>query len=67
MALPIFADRLPVGVIDADREGPRIIYERSWREARNAFPISLSMPLSAAAWSAEVATPWLMNLLPEGE
>lgn len=67
MGLPIFADPFRVATIDTDREGPRIIYEQSWREAHGAFPISLSMPLSAAAWSAGVATPWLMNLLPEGE
>ncbi|MBU4432808.1 MAG: type II toxin-antitoxin system HipA family toxin [Alphaproteobacteria bacterium] len=67
MALPVFNGAAAVGVIDADASGPRFQYDQAWREAADAFPASLTMPLNQEAWGAEVATPWLMNLLPEGE
>lgn len=67
MTLPIFADQMHVGAIEVDREGPRIHYDQAWLSSPDAFPISLTMPLGAAGWGAEVATPWLMNLLPEGD
>ena len=67
MSLPIFANRTRVGVIETEAGGLRIRYEQDWRDSAEAFPISLTMPLSAPEWGADVATPWLMNLLPEGE
>jgi serine/threonine-protein kinase HipA len=67
MSLPIFANRTRVGTIETEAGGPRIRYEQNWRDSDEAFPISLTMPLSAPEWGADVATPWLMNLLPEGE
>ena len=65
--LTLYAEQRPVAVIDAGREGPRLGYDAAWRSWADAFPISLSMPLSEPNHGPEVATPWLMNLLPEGE
>src|SRR5690606_8593473 len=35
--------------------------------APDRYPVSLSAPLSAPTWGADIMVPWLMNLLPEGE
>lgn len=64
---PIFFGQTLVATITASEEGLHIRYDSDWRNAVSAFPISLSMPLSAADWGPSVTTPWLMNLLPEGE
>lgn len=66
MSLPIYTDERAVALIETDRDGPHVQYDDTWRqEAR--FPISLSMPLASPRYGPEVAVPWLMNLLPEGE
>ena len=67
MILPIYADARVVASIDADGDGPRVRYDEGWPATDDAFPISLSMPLATAVHGSEVAVPWLMNLLPEGE
>jgi serine/threonine-protein kinase HipA len=67
MSLPIFADQDMVAEIDTDRQGARIRYDAAWRAEDQAFPISLTMPLAVPEHGPEVAVPWLMNLLPEGE
>lgn len=67
MSLSIYASDLLVAEIDSDRDGPWIRYNETWRSSRDSFPISLTMPLVAPRHGPEVAVPWLMNLLPEGE
>ncbi len=63
----VYADGLRVGTITSVREGPAFTYDPDWLAAPERFPVSLSMPLSAAVWGTERVAPWLMNLLPEGE
>lgn len=65
--LPIFHGAVQVGAILRSAEGPRLVYDELWRSDRETFPISLSLPRSAAEHPPEVVVPWLMNLLPEGE
>ena len=67
MTLPIYSGGRPVATIDTDLDGPHLQYDEAWRRDGNSFPISLSMPLGAPRYGPEVAVPWLMNLLPEGE
>jgi len=67
VTLPIFFEDILVGAIDADAGGAALRYEGDWRQSPGAFPVSLTMPLASEAWGAEIATPWLMNLLPEGQ
>jgi serine/threonine-protein kinase HipA len=67
VTLPLYAEDRLVAVIEPDREGPRIHYDEAWRIAGERFPISLSMPLTAPEYGPDIAVPWLMNLLPEGE
>jgi len=67
MSLPIFAEEVRVADVDTDADGPHLRYAGAWLASPTAFPVSLTMPLATAAFGPEVATPWLMNLLPEGD
>lgn len=67
MTLPFFLEDRRIAAAEDGPEGLQLHYENDWREAREAFPISLSMPLDTADHSPEVIAYWLMNLLPEGE
>lgn len=67
MTLPMFVDAEPVAQIEAGPDGARITYGDEWLVAPERFPISLTMPLAVQSHGPEVVTPWLMNLLPEGE
>ena len=42
-------------------------YDRDWREADEAYPLSLSMPLAAAEHGTGVVEPFLWGLLPDNE
>jgi serine/threonine-protein kinase HipA len=67
MSRPIFDDQNLVAVIETDPAPLVLRYEQSWTADRNAFPISLTMPLDRGEHPADLVIPWLMNLLPEGE
>lgn len=67
MRLPVFSDQGLVGEVFISEAGPSFRYAAAWRQAPYAYPVSLSMALSQESWGAENASPWLMNLLPEGE
>lgn len=67
MSLPLFADGRLVATVETTGEGPYLRYDAAWLAAPDAFRISLTMPLTAAEHGPDVAVPWLMNLLPEGE
>ncbi len=43
------------------------VYSDTWRNAANAFPLSLSMPLAAARHDHKVVDPFLWGLLPDNE
>lgn len=45
----------------------RYVYDDVWREARDAYPLSLSMPLTAAEHRHEVINAFLWGLLPDNE
>ena len=67
MSLPVFFENLVVGELITGQDGTRLRYAATWLERRDAFPISLSMPLSSDIYGPEIVVPWLMNLLPEGQ
>jgi serine/threonine-protein kinase HipA len=67
MSLPLFAGGRLVATVETAGDGPHLRYDEAWRAAPDAFRISLTMPLTAAEHGPDVAIPWLMNLLPEGE
>lgn len=65
--LTIYFEDQPVGSVRADAEGPCFVYERSWTDARGAFPISVTMPLSQREAPPQRFLIWAANLLPEAE
>lgn len=67
MVLPIDYESRDVAAIVSDDKIFECRYENAWQSAADHFPISLTMPVGIGAIGVEVAIPWLMNLLPEGE
>lgn len=65
--LPVYFEDRPVGHIHVEATGPGFVYERSWIEARGAFPISVTMPMSEREAPSERFLIWAANLLPEAE
>ena len=66
--VPVWFDALHVGDVTADEDGTLgFTYTEAWLKTRNAFPLSLRLPLKATVYPHEVVFPWLANLLPEGE
>ena len=67
MTVGVYYETFRVGDIDVDEGGPRFTYARRWQNTRQAFPVSLSMPLDTDSHPPAVLVPWLMNLLPEAD
>jgi len=63
--LPVYYQSDLVGEIEQTGVGLSFAYARTWIEEPASFAISLTMPLRAEAYPAEIATPWFANLLPE--
>jgi serine/threonine-protein kinase HipA len=63
--LPIYYDDRLVGHVEQERVGLSFAYANQWLEAEARFAISLTMPLRADPYPADIATPWFANLLPE--
>jgi serine/threonine-protein kinase HipA len=61
----IYFETIKVGAIATENDRPQFLYDEDWIGRSGAFPISLSIPLSAAPVAAEKIIPWLANLLPE--
>jgi serine/threonine-protein kinase HipA len=57
-----------VGRVRRDARGRlTFIYSDDWRKARDAYPISLSMPLGAAEHRSSIIEAFLWGLLPDNE
>ena len=66
--VPVWLDALHVGdVTVADAGALGFSYSEAWLATEGAFPLSLTLPLDATAYTSEVISPWLANLLPEEE
>ena len=56
------------GRIRRDRRGrPSLTYDQDWREAPDAYPLSLSMPLTAQEHGPDAVEAFLWGLLPDNE
>ena len=66
-SVPVYFEQRRVGTIEVDRAGPSFLYDTTWVTLRGAFPISVTMPLTAERISSDVFLPWAANLLPESE
>lgn len=60
-------DGREVGVVRRTRGRLSFTYAQSWRRARGAYPLSLSMPLAAAEHGHAAIEPFLWGLLPDNE
>ena len=61
-------DGKEVGRVHNDARGRlTFVYDSDWREARDAYPISLSMPLAAEEHGPSAVQSFLWGLLPDNE
>ncbi|MFM8801422.1 MAG: type II toxin-antitoxin system HipA family toxin [Tagaea sp.] len=66
--LAILADGQIMGEIRKDKRARLILaYDTAWRRTRDAYPLSLSMPLIVAEHGHAKIEPWLWGLLPDNE
>ena len=62
----VVADRQIMGKIQRDQHGRlTFAYDDHWRSMDGAYPLSLSMPLSADRYENSKIEPWLRGLLPD--
>lgn len=55
-----------MGVLEELQTGSRFSYDPQWLERSDAEPVSLTLPLRAAAYESRSVHPFFENLLPEG-
>lgn len=60
-------DGQDVGVVRQERGRLTFVYADAWRFAPGAYPLSLSMPLAAAAHPHTAIEPFLWGLLPDND
>jgi serine/threonine-protein kinase HipA len=61
-------DGKEVGRLHNDARGRlTLVYDSDWREARDAYPVSLSMPLAAEEHGPSAVQSFLWGLLPDNE
>jgi len=63
----LLSDREIGRVRQEQRRRLKFIYNDEWREARGAYPLSLSMPLAASEHPHDVIEAFIWGLLPENE
>ncbi|MDG2520414.1 type II toxin-antitoxin system HipA family toxin [Caulobacter segnis] len=65
-SVPVWFGDLQVGDVTVEDDGSLgFEYAARWRATQGAFPISLTLPLTAGRFEAGAISPWLANLLPE--
>ena len=65
--IPIFYETAQVGVITADAGLYAFTYDPDWITRPGAFPISVLASFKSGGMAPAQFTPWLTNLLPEGD
>jgi len=67
-SLLVYVGSRRVGALTRNRNGRvEFAYEAEWQSRRDAFPLSLSMPLAARDHPAKIVEPYLWGLLPDNE
>jgi serine/threonine-protein kinase HipA len=57
-----------VGRVRCDKRGKlTFVYDEKWRDAEDAYPLSLSMPLAASEHGSDVADAFLWGMLPDNQ
>lgn len=66
--LVVLLDGKEIGRVHSGTQGRlTFVYDDKWREARDAYPLSLSMPLAAKEHGRSVVEAFLWGLLPDNE
>ena len=65
--LLVLMNGVEAGRLDYERGRISLTYEGAWRERRGAIPISLSMPMTAAAHTGAKVGAFIWGLLPDNE
>ncbi|NLT72049.1 MAG: type II toxin-antitoxin system HipA family toxin [Verrucomicrobiaceae bacterium] len=65
--LAAFVGKRRMGTLSYRRDRITLEYDADWREASDAFPLSLSMPLAGASHTDPVVRPFLWGLLPDND
>lgn len=66
--MEVFFEKRRVGKVRLSGQGPEFVHAPDWASAADFFPISVSFPSAQAGLvPAALLTPWLANLLPEGD
>lgn len=66
--LNVFFEKKKVGTLYRDEELVHsFAYAESWLDDKDAFPLSLAMPLSSSKFGNKITLSFFENLLPEGE
>ena len=55
------------GSLKSERGKSTFTYADSWRTSDNAFPLSISMPLTAREHSSRTVEPFIWGLLPDND
>ncbi|MBS2015166.1 MAG: type II toxin-antitoxin system HipA family toxin [Deltaproteobacteria bacterium] len=67
-ALDVLLGDAPIGRLTRARGGRlSFAYDEAWRSRRDAYPLSVSMPLVDARHEHDVVLPYLQGLLPDNE
>jgi serine/threonine-protein kinase HipA len=66
-SIRVYFEQRRVGTVEVDKAGPSFLYDTAWIALHGAFPISVTMPLTAERIPSDVFLPWAANLLPESE
>lgn len=67
-SVPIWFETFKVGEAEVAGDGTlSFSYSDPWLQARAAFALSVTMPRGKVAYPPKTFTPWLANLLPEGQ
>lgn len=64
--VPVYFNTFLMGRVILHDEGTlSFTYDQKWLQTPQAFPISVTMPMSSDEYGNELIAPWLANLLPE--
>ena len=65
--LAVLLEGMPAGVVRQESGELSFVYEESWRQRDDSYPLSLSMPLVQREHGDAVVRPFLEGLLPDNE
>ncbi|WP_432823711.1 type II toxin-antitoxin system HipA family toxin [Trichloromonas sp.] len=66
--LHVYIDQEKVGTLTGNESGNYIfVYDAGWLDSKTPIPLSLSLPLQTAPFTAELSRAFFANLLPEGQ